>query len=272
VVFHGFNSYCKGQVHGELFASHIQEVTGMHAECVEIDADFDDTTGAWNASVFNDFPKYTEKACEALRNNPNFNNGQEFNLVGLSQGSLVSRYVIEECPDLKVRNLFTLGGPHRGVGEIPFCHEGDWCMGLNYLADNFSEKPELQHQVNPASYFRGVSDLDAYMRVSIFLPYINNEKDYKEQRKEQMLKLNHAVFAMTTGDEVIYPKDSAIFAELQWDGSVLHRHDTEIWKKDLLGLKTMEDEGRATFLTKDGIHIEFTNDWFDENILPIFQS
>lgn len=87
-------------------------------------------------------------------------------------------------------------------------------MGLNYLADNFSENPELQHEVNPAAYYRDAGDLDAFMKVSSFLPYINNEKDYKESRKQQMLKLNHAVFGMTTGDEVIYPKDSAIFAEL----------------------------------------------------------
>lgn len=75
MLFHGFNSWCKGRDHGELFANHIKSATGMHAECVEIDADFDDTSAAWTASVFNDFTKYVEKACDAVRANPNFNNG-----------------------------------------------------------------------------------------------------------------------------------------------------------------------------------------------------
>lgn len=53
---------------------------------------------------------------------------------------------------------------------------------------------------------------------------------------------------------------------------MVQRYDTDIWKKDLLGLAQMEDEGRATFISKDGTHIEFTYEWWDQHILPIFQS
>eukprot|EP00997_Jenningsia_sp_PLL12_P005641 NODE_2170_length_972_cov_86.555796_g1783_i0.p2 GENE.NODE_2170_length_972_cov_86.555796_g1783_i0~~NODE_2170_length_972_cov_86.555796_g1783_i0.p2 ORF type:complete len:88 (-),score=20.27 NODE_2170_length_972_cov_86.555796_g1783_i0:35-298(-) len=87
-----------------------------------------------------------------------------------------------------------------------------------------------------------------------------------------MLALNHAVFVMNEDDHVVYPKESAVFGELQWDGSVLPKEQTDIWKTDILGLKQMTDEGRATWLSKNGSHVEFTYEWFDQHILPIFQS
>ena len=84
--------------------------------------------------------------------------------------------------------------------------------------------------------------------------------------------MNHAIFTANSEDIVVYPKESAIFGELQWDGSVLPKEETELWKKDLIGLRQLAEEGKATFMTKTGGHTEFTYQWFDENILPIFKS
>ena len=39
----------------------------------------------------------------------------EFNVLGVSQGGLNARYVLEECDIGKVRNLITLGSPNMGV-------------------------------------------------------------------------------------------------------------------------------------------------------------
>jgi len=272
VVFHGVNSYCKDHWHGDGIAAHVASKTGMHAECVEIMATHDDIDAAWTNSIFGNFDKYVADACDKVRANPHFNNGQEFNLIGLSQGSLVARHLVENCTDLKVRNLFTIGGPHRGVSEVPYCHTGIWCTSLNTIAEGYANDSEIQNEFHPASYFRDVDDLPTYLKNSIFLPQINNEKDFSASRKQQMLNLNKAVFTMTTEDEVVYPKESAIFGELQWDGSVLPRDQTDMWKKDLLGLKQMEDEGRAVFLSKEGPHIHISAEWFDEHILPVFLS
>jgi len=54
-----------------------------------------------------------------------------------------------------------------------------------------------------------------------------------------------------------------LFGELQWDGEVLPKEKTEIWQKDLLGLKQLTEEGRATWLWKEGSHVQFDYDWFD---------
>jgi len=175
----------------------------------------------------------------------------------------VARHLVENCPDLKVRNFFTIGGPHRGVAAVPYCSTGMWCKALTYISEHLSEYKTIQDDLNPASYFRDPSKLTQFMADSIFLPYLNNEKDFSQTKKQQILNLNHAVFVMTNQDDVVYPRESAIFGELQADGTVLNRVDTEIWKQDLLGLKTLEDAGKATFLAIDGAHVEFTYAWWD---------
>lgn len=87
-------------------------------------APFDNPKAAAFASEFSNFLTYTEAACDAVRKSPNFKEGEEFNLVGISQGSLVARNLVENCRDLKVRNLFTIGGPHRGTHTWPHCEDG----------------------------------------------------------------------------------------------------------------------------------------------------
>jgi triacylglycerol esterase/lipase EstA (alpha/beta hydrolase family) len=49
----------------------------------------------------------------------------EFNVMGLSQGSLLARYIVEKCPIKgKVRNYLSIGGPNMGVNEVPGCAKG----------------------------------------------------------------------------------------------------------------------------------------------------
>lgn len=141
VIFHGFGRHCKDNFRGDQFAVHIEKKTGAHAECVEIDADFNDPDEAYTKSVFNNFLHYTQAACDAVASNNFFNKGQEFNLIGFSQGSLVARNLVENCPELKVRNLWTIGGPHRGVHAVPHCESGLWCEVLQELVDGEAYDP-----------------------------------------------------------------------------------------------------------------------------------
>lgn len=84
VIFHGLGRHCKDNFRGDQFAQHITEVTGAYAECVEIDADFNDPDDAFYKSIFNNMLHYTQAACDSVASNPHFNNGQEFNLIGIS--------------------------------------------------------------------------------------------------------------------------------------------------------------------------------------------
>jgi len=70
-----------------------------------------------------------------IKANKNFQN-TSFNVVGLSQGGLIARYIVQECDTNKpVHNMLTAGGPHMGVDKIPHCFNGFFCDLINSLAE-----------------------------------------------------------------------------------------------------------------------------------------
>mgnify|MGYP001806949364 CR=1 FL=1 len=126
-IFHGMGDAC---IHPGMhsFAKKIADETGAYAKCVEIG------NGSMT-SLFENFEKQAEEACEKVINDPNFQG--EFNVLGLSQGGLIARHIVERCPTQgQPRNLVTLGGPNMGVAKIPNCFDGAFCNILNYIADN----------------------------------------------------------------------------------------------------------------------------------------
>jgi len=68
---------------------------------------------------------------------------------------LIARYIVEECPTkVPVRNMATLGAPHRGVSATPNCFEGIFCDMINFIVDNMVYFEEIQEYIGPAGYFR----------------------------------------------------------------------------------------------------------------------
>ena len=72
--------------------------------------------------MFNNMETVAETACKHLQANPDFKTAKEFNILGLSQGGLIGRYIIERCemPGV-VRNFVSLGTPHMGIASVPKC-------------------------------------------------------------------------------------------------------------------------------------------------------
>ena len=50
-------------------------------------------------SIFRGMTQQAEEVCEKLKSDPDYA-GKEINLVGISQGGLIARAVVETCPDL----------------------------------------------------------------------------------------------------------------------------------------------------------------------------
>jgi len=151
--------------------------------------------------------------------------------LGLSQGGLIARYIVEECPTkVPVRNLATLGGPHRGVSSTPNCLEGVFCDLINFIVDNMVYFDMVQEFVGPAGYFRDPDHLERYMADSVFLPYVNNEEDEQASYVTRFDQLNGAMFVMFGDDTVVYPRESEWFGELLSDGTVLPMEQTELYK------------------------------------------
>jgi hypothetical protein len=57
--------------------------------------------------------------------------------MGLSQGSLLARYVAQLCDTKETaQNLLTIGSPSMGTEKIPHCLSGIFCEMINYMADH----------------------------------------------------------------------------------------------------------------------------------------
>ena len=78
---------------------------------------------------------------------------QGFNLLGFSQGGLFSRALVQLCPDLKVRNVVSIGGPQNGVFGFPGCdtfnfddpEARDSCEAIRvFLNNNAVYRPNVQ--------------------------------------------------------------------------------------------------------------------------------
>jgi palmitoyl-protein thioesterase len=111
------------------FTKDLASETGAYAECIEIG------DGA-SSSIFEDFENQATEACTKLKANPHFAN-TKFNAVGLSQGSLLARYVVQLCDTKETaHNLLTIGSPSMGVEATPHCFKGIFCDIINYLVDN----------------------------------------------------------------------------------------------------------------------------------------
>ncbi len=70
---------------------------------------------------------------------------------------------------------------------------------------------------------------------------------------------------------MIYPKETAWFHQLQVDGSITPVEDTEFYKQDLIGLKTLNEAGKVQFLEFDGDHLQFSEEQITDIIVPFLK-
>jgi palmitoyl-protein thioesterase len=109
-----------------------------------------------------------------------------------------------------------------------------------------------------------------YAEHAKFLPFINNEKDHpkKELNKKRFTQLNLLTMIKFKYDPIVYPRESSWFGEDAPDGKHLLMEDTDIFKKDTFGLKTLNDQGRIDKKEIEGVHLQMTNNHIKEIIVP----
>jgi len=102
---------------------------------------------------------------------------------------------------------------------------------LNWIFDRMVYFAEIQDEVGPAGYYRDPSNIETYLADSVFLPYLNNERElnYSKSIYERFTSLNSAVFVMFSNDTMIFPKETAWFGDLQIDGSVTNVNSTQFY-------------------------------------------
>jgi len=259
VVFHGMGDQCSfyGMVK---FTQTIQMQTGEHVECLEIG--YGSVT-----SVLKDFYGQSREACEKLLLHSNFQG--EFNIIGLSQGSLIGRYIIQNCvPPNRVRNFISIGGPNMGVQAIPHCFSGPFCYLVNSIVRQFVYRGVVQNIVGPAAYFRDPSDMSSYLESNNFLSFINNEVHYNATLREGFSSIRNMMLVKFSRDSMLYPKETAWFQQLDQEGKLLSLNETVFYNFDLIGLRVLVESERVEFVQLEGDHLSITNSDIQKLFVP----
>ena len=265
-IFHGLGDACiyPGM---KQFTNQIAEGTGDYAKCVEVG-------NGSITSFFTNFEKQAVMACDAIIANGNFDG--EFNVVGLSQGSLLARYIVETCP-MKgyIRNYLSIGGPQMGVSDVPECFNGELCRLINVTTRNMVYFKLFQDHIGPAGYFRDPHHIKEYLADSVFLPYLNNEDstvDVSAENKARFSALNGLMLVMFTEDTVVYPKESEWFQELNSLMMVEPLEKSAFYQSDLIGLKQLNEAGLVDFVSIVGDHLEFSDADTTNTFIPFLLS
>ncbi|KAL2478010.1 alpha/beta-hydrolase superfamily protein [Forsythia ovata] len=261
VVFHGISDSC-GIGGVKRFTTLLSNWSGSQGYCIEIG------NGAWDSWTM-PFLKQTAIACDKVKKMSELREG--YNIIGLSQGNMVGRGILEFCEGgPPVRNFISLAGPHAGIASVPFCGSALVCILVDFLLQLAVYSNYVQEHLAPASYIKIPSDIDEYDKGCKFLPKLNNEIHRNSTYKERFASLQGLVLIMFEQDRILVPKETAWFGYFP-DGSwtpVLPAQETTLYTEDRIGLKTMDEAGKVKFVKVSGRHLEISYSDMKEYILP----
>ena len=258
-VFHGLGDLCLNTSFTNYFASKL----GVYARCIE--------SGGLFFDFLTSFEYQAEYACNTLKKDKNFHG--DFNVIGISQGALIARYIIEKCEmPGRVKRYISIGGPQMGVGKFPHCDTGMICDTVNYVVDKAVYFRLIQGIVGPAGYFKDVRNYKEYLNYSTFLSDLNNEKEAKNQSyKDRMLGLERMILIKFTEDTMIIPKETAWFQFYDANGELQKLEDSELYQKDFIGVKTLNEQGKIDFFKFYGDHLDFGTEEIDKYMIPYLE-
>ena len=261
-LFHGIVDSCNMKNTSTL-VSDLQRDLGVHVECIEIGNGFMD-------SVVKPIWDQVEEACEKIKNNPNFQG--KFSILGISQGTLIGRYIIEKC-DIKgqVINYMSFDGPQMGIASIPKITCGSLCEWLCNSTASLAYK--LRDVVAPCGYYKYKFDQETYHKTNTFLKMLNNEY---EERDEDVYRrfssLEKVKLIKSLGDTVITPIDSSWFEFYDKEGvKIVPLKESDFYINDNIGLRKLDEEGKVYFVAFQEEHVLYNMDEYNNEIVEFFK-
>lgn len=207
------------------------------------------------ASVFMSMPAQVAAACAAIQRDPVLA-GTPVHVVGISQGGLIARALVEACTNVTVRKLMTFGSPHTGVSAIHNCAWNVPCLLADRAARALVYLDWVQALLAPAEYFRVFYEAVQYLHSSYFLPFVNNEAPEKrELYRERLQALEHFRMFKWREDHVVYPSESEWFGMLDEQGRLLTMEDTQLYQQDWIGLRNLTEANRTSRIEIPGDHM-----------------
>ncbi|KAK7394555.1 hypothetical protein VNO78_15086 [Psophocarpus tetragonolobus] len=263
IVLHGIGDACKYSGMRNLVKS-LSRWSGSTGYCLEIG------NGSWD-SWTKPLLEQTAIACKKVKKMSDL--GQGYNIVGLSQGNLIGRGIIEFCDGAPpVRNFISLGGPHAGTASGPLCGSELVCTLIDVVLQLGIYSPLAQQILAPSGYVKMPIDIAGYIRGCRFLPKLNNEivNERNSSYRQRFASIQNLILIMFEQDKVIIPKETAWFGYYP-DGAlhpVLPVQQTELYIDDWIGLRALDEAGKVKFVNVSGDHLDISRSDAKTYIVP----
>ncbi|KAF7211499.1 transcript variant X1 [Nothobranchius furzeri] len=271
VMWHGMgDSCCNPLSMGFIKKTIEEEIPGIYVLSLRIGKN---VVEDMENGFFMDVNSQVSMVCSQLAQDPTLQRG--YNAMGFSQGAQFLRAVAQRCPAPPMRTLISVGGQHQGVYGLPRCpgESSHICDVIREALNRGAYSDLVQKHLVQAQYWHDPLNDDLYKKHSLFLADINQERGVNETYKKNLQQLKKFVMVKFLQDTVVDPVDSEWFGFLK-TGQAKETEtlqESVLYKEDRLGLAAMDHAGKLLFLSTEGDHLQFTPEWFRNNLLPLLR-